>query len=108
MFLWAVPSTGEKSPPIWFPEGFRLDAEGYFKALKETLVPWMRRVAMSRGSLAVLASFTFQQDSAPAHWAKKTQAYLKEEKIDFWPPEMWPPNLPNLNPLDYCIWSMVV
>ena len=49
----------------------------------------------------------FQQDSAPAHRAKKTQKFLKEEGVNFWPPEKWPPNLPDLNPLDYAIWSMV-
>ena len=35
MFLGAVASTGEVSPPIWFPEGFRLGADSYIKALKK-------------------------------------------------------------------------
>ena len=103
MFLGAVASSGEVSPPIWFPVSFRLGADDYIVALKKTLVPWMRQVAAAHGS----APFIFQQDLVPAHRAKKTMAYLKEEKIPFWSPAQWPPNSPDLNPLDFAIWSMV-
>ena len=68
----------------------------------------MRHVAASRGSASTPAPFIFQQDSAPAHRAKKTMAYLEEEGICFWKPGQWPPNSPDLNPMDYAIWSMVV
>ena len=37
MFLGTVASTGEVSPPIWFPKGFRLRAAGYIEKL-ETIV----------------------------------------------------------------------
>ena len=80
MLLTAVASTGERSPPIWFLEGFRLGADAYIEALNKTLIPWMQRVAVSRGSAARPAPFIFQQDSAPAHRAKKTLAFLDEEK----------------------------
>ena len=39
MFLGAVASTGEVSPPIWFPTGFSLDAGAYIKALRTPLYP---------------------------------------------------------------------
>ena len=39
MFLGAVASTGEVSPPIWFSTGFRLDSDSYIKELKKVLVP---------------------------------------------------------------------
>ena len=107
MFLGAVASTGEKSPPIWFPEGFHLGADGYIDALRQTLVPWMRRVAAAhRGSTP--AKFIFQQDSAPAHRARRTLAFLQEENVSFWTPQQWPPNSPDLNPMDYSIWSLAV
>ena len=32
-------------------------------------------------------------------------AYLTEIVPDLLQPEMWPPNSPDLNPLDYGIWS---
>ena len=99
---------GEVSPPIWFKEGFRLDADSYIKALRTTLIPWIRKVAAAhRPSAGTPAPILWQQDSVPAHWARKTQAYLKKEKIPFWSPEQWPPNSPDLNPLDYAIWSKV-
>ena len=103
MFLGAIASTGEVSPPIWFPTGFRLDSEAYIEALRETLIPWMRRVVSARGNVPYL----WQQDSAPAHRAKKTLDFLKEQNIPFWSPLEWPPNSPDLNPLDYAVWSMV-
>ena len=109
MFLGAVAATGETSPPIWFPSGFRLGAEAYIKSLKKTLVPWMREVALKHGQWQgpSLAPFLFQQDSAPAHRARKTLDFLREEKNPFWSPQQWPANSPDLNPLDYAIWSMV-
>ena len=39
MLLAAVASTGERSPPIWFPEGFRLGVDAYIEALNKTLIP---------------------------------------------------------------------
>ena len=108
MFLGAVASTGEVSPPIWFKQGFQLDSDAYIGALKKTMVPWIRAVAAAHApSAGVPASFLWQQDSAPAHQSKKTLAFWKEEKIPFWSPQQWPPKSPDLNPLDYSIWSKV-
>ena len=49
--------------------------------------------------------FTFQQDGAPAHRARETVELLKVETPDFIPPNLWPPNSPNLNLVDYTIWA---
>ena len=51
--------------------------------------------------------FTFQQDSAPAHRARETISLLERETPNFIPPTLWPPNSPNLNPIDYRIWSVL-
>jgi hypothetical protein len=51
--------------------------------------------------------FTFQQDSAPAHRARDTIAFLSRETPDFISPLLWPPNSPDLNPVDYRIWSVL-
>ena len=45
--------------------------------------------------------WTLQQDGAPAHTARNTMEYLEKEKIDFVESDMWPPNSPDLNPVDY-------
>jgi len=51
--------------------------------------------------------FTFQQDSAPAHRARETVALLSAETPDFISPQDWPPNSPDLNPVDYSIWGIL-
>ena len=51
--------------------------------------------------------FTFQQDGAPAHRARETVELLKVETPDFIPPNLWPPNSPDLNPVDYKIWGLL-
>jgi len=32
---------------------------------------------------------------------------LQGETSDFMSPEMWPPNSPDLNPMDYSIWGIL-
>src|SRR6218665_2022117 len=51
--------------------------------------------------------FTFKQDGAPAHRARETVEVLKKETPDFIPPNLWPPNSPDLNPVDYKIWGIM-
>ena len=43
----------------------------------------------------------FQQDSAPAHRARATVEYLHQATSEFISPDLWPPNSPDLNPLNY-------
>jgi len=48
----------------------------------------------------------FQQDGAPAHRARDTITFLEQQTSpDFILPTLWPPNSPDLNPVDYSIWS---
>jgi len=49
--------------------------------------------------------WTLQQDCAPPHTVKKTINYLKSENVSFIEPQMWPPNSPDLNPIDYAVWG---
>ena len=50
--------------------------------------------------------FIFQQDSMPAHRAKGTVGLLSTETPAFIPPTFWPPNSPDLNPVDYKVWTV--
>src|ERR1700733_4254338 len=50
--------------------------------------------------------YTFQQDGAPAHRAHKTVELLTRETPDFIPPNLWPPNSPDLHPVEYKIWGV--
>jgi len=67
--------------------------------LTQHLLPAMRHVS---GNM-----FIFQQNSAPAHRAREMIELLSRASPDFIGPEMWPPNSPDLNPVDYSIWSVM-
>lgn len=101
MFLGLVASNGLISPPIWVDEGVKIDSKCYIDILKRSVLPWIR-ANFSPGS------FVLQQDNAPAHAARATQQFLREELgDDFWPSSMWPPSSPDCNPLDYYVWNQV-
>jgi len=47
----------------------------------------------------------FQQDRAPAHRLRYTVAYLRSNVPELFEPKNWPPNSPDLNPVDYAVWG---
>jgi len=51
--------------------------------------------------------FIFQQDTTLAHRVKETVDLLPTETPAFIPPTLWPPNSPNLNPVDYKVWLVL-
>ena len=50
----------------------------------------------------------FQQDSAMPHQHYLTQKWCQENFPSFIDKDYWPPNSPDLNPLDYSIWDEFV
>ena len=68
--------------------------------LKQQILPVMRRIA---GDI-----FVFQHDSAPAHRARETVQLLQQQTLEFISPDLWPPNSPDLNPVDYRIWGLII
>ena len=52
--------------------------------------------------------FIFQQDGAPAHTSRQTQEWIAQNSPDFISKDQWPPNSPDLNPLDYHIWGAML
>ena len=51
--------------------------------------------------------WTFQQDSAPAHKATLTQNWIREHFPNFISSQEWPPNSPDINPLDCSVCSIL-
>jgi len=49
--------------------------------------------------------WTLQQDGAPSHNANNMISYLKRENVSFIEPQMLPPDIPDLNPVDYAVWG---
>ena len=68
--------------------------------LKNRVLPWINSYP---GNQAV----TLQQDGATAHTAKVIQALCKDNFKSFWSKELWPPSSPDLNLMDFGIWSIL-
>ena len=64
--------------------------------------------AASRHSCSIISEFfVFQQDSAPSHRAKDRVALLDQETPDFIHPAVSGHlKIPDLNPVDYTVWSV--
>ena len=50
----------------------------------------------------------FQQDGAPAHTAHQAQSHLQQSCPAFISKDEWPPNSPDLNPLDFHVWGVML
>jgi hypothetical protein len=101
MMFGLVSSDGKKMPPVFFPAGTKVNSEEYINVLQIHVLPWIRK------NYGLGADYVLQQDGAPCHTSRRTQAWLKDNGVKFWPKEIWPPNSPDLNPLDYSIWAYV-
>ena len=100
MVFSVVSSEGRIMPPHIFEVGLKVNNKVYLDVLKSVVIPWCNQVASGR-------PWVWQQDSALAHKSKETQAWLQMECYDFVPFSHWPPSSPELNPLDYFVWSYV-
>ncbi|QQP49708.1 Transposable element tcb2 transposase, partial [Caligus rogercresseyi] len=69
-----------------------INIDVYLGVLKEVVKLWMDKKASED---VYNGRYLFQQDSSPAHMAKKTQEWLQVY--------IWPSNSPDLNPMDYYI-----
>jgi len=49
----------------------------------------------------------FQQDRALAHCAREMEAFLARQTPQSVTPDLRPPNSPDLNPVDYKVWSVI-
>jgi hypothetical protein len=85
-----------KSSPIFVPAGAKVNADQYQQVI---LRPMLRQM------LRNVPDLIFQQDGAPAHTARTTVTFLTDNCSAFIEPSWWPPNSPDLNPLDYYVWS---
>ena len=73
-----VSSEGHIMPPHIFEVGLKVNSKVYLDVLKSLVIPWYNLVAGGR-------PWVWQQDSAPAHQFKETQAWLQKECYDFVP-----------------------
>ena len=77
-----------------------MGSKEYISVLENTVKPWLD-VNYPEGN------YVWQQDGAPGHTPNATQNWCKENLADFWPKHLWPASSPDLNPLEFSIWSIV-
>ena len=53
-------------------------------------------------------NFVFQQDSAPANSSRLAREWIDQHSSEFVKKNEWPPNSPDLNPLDYHVWGAML
>lgn len=100
---WAGIVDGKCLPIVWF-EG-SVNGEVYLKLLKDVLWPSIKAVATKK-------QYWFQQDGATCHVTQPCLDFLKlkfgdrilSRKTD----HHWPPNSPDLSPLDFSFWSQAM
>ncbi|CAF1131772.1 unnamed protein product [Rotaria magnacalcarata] len=65
-------------------------------------------VALKYGNQVFGSDWVFQQDGAKPRSHHLTQQWCRDNFPSFISKDRWPPNSPNLNPLDYSIWGELV
>ena len=83
-----VSSESHIMPPHIFEVSLKVNTKVYLDVLKSVVIPWCNQVASGR-------PWVWQQDSAPAHKSKETQAWLQKECYNFVPFSHWHPFSPT-------------
>ena len=83
MVFGVVSSEGHIMPPHIFEVGLKVSTKVYLDMLKSVVILWCN------------------------HKFKETQAWLQKECYDYVPFSHWLSSTPDLNPLDYFIWSYI-
>ena len=80
-------------------KGIKTAARNYQRDILTNLVQALNKTMFQN------RSWIFQQDSLPAHKAKTTQQWLKNQVPEFISSDHWPFASLDLNPLDFKLWS---
>lgn len=101
VMVWAGICASGKTPLVFVDPGVKINKNYYLREiLQGTLEPWARTHFGNR-------EWIFQQDSAPAHKAREVQDWCRAHFPGFISAEEWPPYSPDLNPMDYSVWSIL-
>ena len=91
---------GGKGPLHFVDESTKVDSAYDVGRLLPSLVDDCTRLLPS--------GYIFEQDGTPTHTARATQNWLQTNCSDFIAKDQWPPNSPDLMPLDYHVWGAML
>ena len=89
-----------QNPFIFIEDDVKINQHIYLRMLKEFVLPWLQRATANEG-------ITFQQDGAISHTATLVQNWCKDNFKSFWHKKLLPPCSPDLDPMDFGIWSIL-
>lgn len=93
MMVWGCITYFGRGDACWIPG--KMNSVSYVEVLKDYVFASCDYYGIDR------AKFIFQQDNAKIHTSKLTFDYIKKSNI---PVMVWPPNSPDLNPME-TVWS---
>lgn len=115
VMVWMGVGYNAKAPLIFVKSGLKIDTDLYRRDILRPVKRWaIERYGVDEQGY--WNDWCFQQDSAPSHASFKdnperfkipTQKWLDENFPDFITKDEWPAASPDLNVLDYCIWSII-
>jgi transposase len=99
VMVWGGVSKLGKTPLIFVDPGTKINATYYQDVILEEVKTWCLETLRSTTQIVL------QQDWAPAHRARSTKAWLRDNNIPFLDEDVYPAASPDLNPMDFCIWG---
>lgn len=98
LMVWGGVSANGTTELIFIDKSIKINAKTYQdEIIKKAIIPWKQ----------INPGMIFQQDWAPAHGAKSTLAFLDTKIKDYLGKDLWPPNSPDLSPLDFSVWGVL-
>ena len=98
VMVWGAVSAHGKSKLYFIAPKVKVNADYY---ISNIMKPFIKK---DLAKLYPDGNYIFQQDSAPAHRAKKTIEFFESSNFIFLKPENWLANASDAAPMDYGIW----
>lgn len=112
VMVWGGICHSGKTPLVFIDKPTTVTKAFYLEnILKATVLPWCQEHFQEPNAEQLGSSerprCIFQQDGAPAHTATEVQIWCERHFDEFINKSFWPPNSPDLNPMDFSVWGVI-